>query len=201
VDSLREPERRDRPDTVVLERDHKRIERLFDPYTGTDLGDPQSKIDRSVQWLVDLHDNLLSGQTGRLANGIGSLFVTLLALTGAIIWWPGIKNWRRSISVNGSAQFARFNWDVHSAVGFWCSSFVLVWGLSGICFCFPGVLNHFVGGQFLFWITQLHFGRFAWFTQALWTLLGLVPATLFATGALMWWNRVARKKLRQLKNP
>ena len=175
IDSVREPDRHDRPDTVVLERDKKRIERLFDPYTGIDLGDPESNVDRAVQWLVNLHDNLLSGQTGRLVNGIGSLFVTLLALTGAIVWWPGIKNWRRSIRVDGSAQFARFNWDLHSAIGFWCSSFVLVWGVSGICFCFPGFLNHVVSGQILFWLTQLHFGRFGWLTQALWTMLGLVP--------------------------
>src|SRR5665213_617580 len=39
----------------------------------------------SVQWLVDLHSNLLLGSTGRLVNGIGGLCLTLLCLTGAII--------------------------------------------------------------------------------------------------------------------
>ena len=147
----------------------------------------------SVEWLVNLHENLLSGATGRFVNGLGAICVTSLCLTGAIIWWPGIKNWRRSLTVNWRAHFARISWDLHSALGFWCFFFVLVWGISGICLCFPGVLNTLVSGQFLYWIDQLHFGRFGWFAEALWTILGLAPAILFATGALMWWNRVLRK--------
>ena len=31
-------------------------------------------------------------------------------------------------------------------------------------------------------------------------MLGLVPAVLFATGALMWWNRLVRKKLRHMRH-
>ena len=45
-----------------------------------------------VEWLVNLHSNLLAGSTGRLANGIGATCLTALCLTGAFIWWPGIKN-------------------------------------------------------------------------------------------------------------
>jgi uncharacterized iron-regulated membrane protein len=32
------------------------------------------------------------------------------------------------------AHFARISWDLHSALGFWCFVFVLVWGVSGIYF-------------------------------------------------------------------
>ena len=197
--SVAEPERSDQPDAVVLERRKKRIERLFDPYTGADLGDPRSRVDRVFRWLADLHDNLLSGLTGRTLNGIGSFLVALLSLTGAVIWWPGIKHWRRSVTISRRARFARFNWGLHSAVGFWCSLFVLIWGISGICLCFPGALDFLVGGQFLFWITRLHFGRFDGLTEALWTILGLAPAVLAGSGALMWWNRVLSKKVRHSK--
>ena len=51
VDNIRESQTPDEPDDVVLERAHKRIERLFDPYTGLDLGNPHSVIDRIVGWL------------------------------------------------------------------------------------------------------------------------------------------------------
>lgn len=200
VDNIREAPAVGGADEIVLERAHKRIERLFDPYTGSDLGDPQSATGRMVEWLADLHDNLLAGRTGRLANGIGSCFVTLLSLTGAIIWWPGTKNWRRGTTVNWKARFPRLNWDLHSAIGFWGWLFVLVWGISGIYFCFPAVSFspglHLVGGAFLSLIAQLHFGRFNWFTEAVWTIAGLVPAMSAITGALMWWNRVLRKKFR-----
>ena len=191
-----EPGSRNQPDHVVLERRDKRIVRLFDPYTGADLGDPRSGVDRAVRWLVDFHDNLLSGQTGRLVNGLGAFFVTLLSLTGAIIWWPGVRKWRRSATVLWKANFARVNWGLHSAIGIWCSLFVFLWGISGIYLCFRGGLSSLGDGQFLYWIAQLHFGRFNGFTKPLWTIAGLAPAVLFVTGALMWWNRVLRHKIR-----
>jgi PepSY-associated TM region len=81
-------------------------------------------------------------------------------------------------------------------VGFWCSLFVLTWGISGICLCFPGILISLLGREFRYWVIRLHFGRFNGSTEAFWTILGLAPAALAATGALMWWNRVLRKKIR-----
>jgi uncharacterized iron-regulated membrane protein len=53
----------------------------------------------SIEWLVKLHSNLLSGSTGKIVNGIGGIGLTLLCLTGAVIWWPGIEHWRRSMTV------------------------------------------------------------------------------------------------------
>jgi uncharacterized iron-regulated membrane protein len=195
VYAITESTQPDRPDQVVLGNGERRISRWFNPFTGADLGDPQSFAIRAFEWLADLHDNLLFGMSGRFVNGIGALFVTVLSLSGMALWWPGIRNWRRGLTINWRARFARFNWDLHSATGFWCSSFVFVWGLSGICLCFPAVLDPFLSRQGVFWITQLHFGRFHWLTEALWTGVGLAPALLAATGALMWWNRVLRKKL------
>ena len=55
-----------------------------------------------VEWLVDLHENLLAGSTGRRVNGIGAAFLVLLCLTGAVVWWPGRKYWRRSLVVDGA---------------------------------------------------------------------------------------------------
>jgi uncharacterized iron-regulated membrane protein len=198
--SVGEPERLDQPATIVLERGNKRTRRLLDPYTGADLGDPRSGVERVLGWLADLHDNLLTGFTGRTVNGIGALLVTLMSCTGAVLWWPGIRNWRRGVTINWSARFARWNWDVHSAVGFWCSLFVLIWGISGIYLCFPGVLDSLLGGEFRLWIVRLHFGQFNGATEALWTILGLAPTVLAGTGALMWWNRVLSKKVRRSRN-
>src|SRR2546427_3354223 len=198
VDNIREAQTPEEPDDVVLERAHKRIEHLFDPYTGADLGNRYSVIEPIFEWLAALHNDLLAGSAGRLVNGIGSCLVTLLSLTGAILWWPGIKNWRRSTTINWRANFPRLNWDLHNALGFWCWFFVLVWGISGIYFCFPAVsFNpriHVIGGSFLSLLAQLHFGRFGWFTETLWTIVGLVPAVSAVTGALMWWNRTLRKR-------
>lgn len=194
--SVVEPQKPDQPDTVVFEHNEKRVARLFDPYTGADLGNLGSAPDHVLGWLADLHDNLLLGLTGRMLNGVGAILLVLLSLTGMILWWPGIKNWRRSMTIKRRARFARFNWDLHSAVGFWCSLFLLTWGISGICLCFPGILDSILGNEFRSWITRLHFGRFNGATEALWILLGLAPAVLASSGALMWWNRVLSKKVR-----
>jgi uncharacterized iron-regulated membrane protein len=170
--------------------------------------DPQSEIFRLVEWLVDLHENLLLGTTGRAINGIGALSLTLLCVTGAILWWPGVAHWRRSLKVNWRMSFARFNWDLHSTLGFWCFLFVLMWGISGTYFVFPDVFNVLVGFlqspgtvgklQFgdltLLWLSNLHFGRFGWFTEALWTLLGFVPAVLSFTGVFMCCHRLLVRK-------
>ena len=202
VDNIREAQTPSEPDDVVMEREHKRIERLFDSYTGADLGDPRSATVRAVDWIADLHDNLLAGRGGRLANGIGSCFLTLISLTGVAVWWPGIKNWRRSTTVSWKSRFPRLNWDLHSALGFWFWLFVFVWGISGIYFCFPGVFSPSIhatdlGTSFLSLIAELHVGRFNGLTKAVWTILGFVPAASAVTGAVMWWNRVLRKKFRR----
>lgn len=199
VYSVQEAQRPDRPDQVVLGKGSRRLSRLFDPYTGADLGDPQSGVSRALNWLTDLHDNLLGGQTGRVVNGAGAVLLTTLSLTGIVMWWPGIRNWKRSLTVARGVRFARFNWDLHSATGFWCFVLVFSWGLSGVALCFPGVLNLVLPGSVLYWTTQLHFGRFNWFTELVWTAVGLSPALLAVTGSLMWWNRVLSKKLSGLK--
>jgi uncharacterized iron-regulated membrane protein len=171
-------------------------------------GNPQSLMIRVVEWLVDLHENLLLGTTGRAMNGIGALCLTLLCLTGVILWWPGIAHWRRSLSVNWRLSFARINWDLHNALGFWCLLFVLEWAISGIYFAFPGAINAIVeflqprsangklqiGDLVLLLLSDLHFGRFGWFTEALWTVVGLVPAVLSFTGVFMCCHRLLVRK-------
>ena len=156
----------------------------------------------SIEPIVKLHANLLAGTTGRLANGIGGICLTLLCLTGAAIWWPGIKNWRRSLTVSRKVHIARLNWDLHSALGFWWFLFVLIWGVSGIYFSFPGWFdaigslgpNGWLTEQGLFWLSELHFGRFNQFTEAVWSVLGLVPALLAFTGVFVCCRRVIYKK-------
>jgi uncharacterized iron-regulated membrane protein len=93
------------------------------------------------EWIVKLHTNLLAGGTGRVVNGIGAASLTLLCLTGAVIWWPGVRHWRRSLTISWEAHFARINWDLHSALGFWALPFVLLWGVSGIYFAFPHLFD------------------------------------------------------------
>jgi uncharacterized iron-regulated membrane protein len=145
-----------------------------------------------VEWLVKLHSNLLAGPIGRSVNGVGAACLTLLCLTGAFIWWPGIKNWRRSLTVGWRSNFARIQWDLHSALGFWSFPFIFVWAISGAYFAFPNVFNAVIPADSLslLWLAELHFGRFDWATKAVWSLVGLVPAVLAFTGIFVCCRRM-----------
>lgn len=171
------------------------------------LANFNGRVFRAVEWLVDFHTNLLAGDVGRSANGMGAVCLTILCLSGAIVWWPGIEHWRRSLTLNWRSSLARTNWELHNALGFWCFLFVLMWGISGIYFSFPrpfnGVVGWFeppsdsklsLGDVVLTWLSNLHFGRFNIFTEAVWALLGLVPAVLVFTGIFMCCHRILIRK-------
>jgi uncharacterized iron-regulated membrane protein len=53
-----------------------------------------------------------------------------------------------------------------------------------------------VGDFVMAWVGTAHTGSFGgWPVKIVWAVLGLAPSLLFVTGALLWWNRVVRKKL------
>jgi uncharacterized iron-regulated membrane protein len=135
------------PTEIWLVRNGTKKQLLFDPYTGADLGDSIPLAIQWFSWFADMHTNLLAGRTGRAINGVASIFTTLLCVTGFIVWWPGVKNWKRSMLVDPKANWKRLNWDLHSAVGFWSFSLVFMWAATGIFLVFPlpfqKVVNHF----------------------------------------------------------
>ncbi|MGP0071359.1 MAG: PepSY domain-containing protein [Bryobacteraceae bacterium] len=45
------------------------------------------------------------------------------------------------LTVSWRAHFPRITWDLHSALGFWCLPFVLLWGISGIDLSLPQSFN------------------------------------------------------------
>lgn len=181
-------------------------QRLFHPYTGADLGEAVPSPLKWMSWMVRLHDNLLAGPTGRIVNGIGAIGVAVLCVTGAVIWWPGSRRWRRSLLVTRGVGWKRLTWDLHSAIGFWSLALVFMWALSAIYMAFPQPFLKFIDlvdpprdtdiearplDNALLWLTRLHFGRYFGLTaKILWVILGLLPVVLFATGAIAWWNRV-----------
>jgi len=183
-----------------------RSERVLDPYTGQDLGDATACEPKFVSGLAELHDNLLGGNAGRMVNGIGAVVLALLCLTGVVLWWPGRGRWRRSITLRRNVDWRHFTRDLHSVLGFWTFALMLMWAISGIYLGFPSALSalgdvlaaHGADTERIDVLTDglatLHFGRaFGLPVKLLWTLLGLVPAALFVTGTVMWWNRVLRQ--------
>lgn len=119
-----------------LRKEKENLAVYMDPASGAVLGTIDSEKS-FLRWLQQLHFNLLSGRTGRIVNGVGGVFLLLLSLTGMVIWWPGMKRWRRSTVVDFRRKWKRVNWDLHSATGFWTLAILMLWAITGAYFTWP----------------------------------------------------------------
>jgi uncharacterized iron-regulated membrane protein len=222
----------ERPNQAVgisLKRKGDIKSRLFNPYTGADLGDSVPLGIRMVSKLIELHDDLLAGKTGRAINGGGAILLIVVALTGIVVWWPGIKTWRRGLTLHRNVGWRRFTWDLHKMVGFWTLGFILLFAVSGAYLGNPELFQDLADriqpltdansksrlvDQVIYWLAYLHFGRINGIgipcrgpglcdqtTKAIWAIFGLAPAGMVVTGVVIWWNRVVRKKLRRILRP
>lgn len=114
-------------------------------YADAASGDPLTTRGRLfIDFVLDLHVYLLAGRTGFLVNCIAGMGLLLLAVTGAVLWWPGIKLWRRALTVSLRGGWKRANYDLHSAIGLWTLGIVSWWGITAIYFLFPAQVGSVV---------------------------------------------------------
>jgi uncharacterized iron-regulated membrane protein len=105
--------------------------------TGTEPYDSVRIAYILLKWVSNLHGNLFLGAPGMTANAIGGALTAAVCVTGLVIWWPGVANWRRSLTVRRGVNWKRFMWDLHSAVGIWTFALLFMWGMTGFYFVFP----------------------------------------------------------------
>ncbi|WP_227997337.1 PepSY-associated TM helix domain-containing protein [Nocardia australiensis] len=128
-----------------------------DPGTGRVNGEA-GLTDGALGWLVNLHDCALGcpryvgtlsalnehvpvfGVTwAHLILGTLGLLLVLLAVSGAVVWWPSLKRWRHGFRVRTKkGRFARDR-DLHNVIGIVSVPFLLMWGITGAAFEFPAV--------------------------------------------------------------
>ena len=199
---------------VILQREGERRNHLFDPYTGDPVGPTLPLGFRATAYLLDLHTELVGGETGRTVNGALALGLVFMALSGVLVWT------RRRVRER-SASLRR----LHLTVGIWAAAFVLMWGITGAHLAFPALTpsvverlapfdeaspERWVGDTVSYWLATPHFGRFGgvlpgcgrdgWCAEGLkaaWALMGLAPVFLAGSGVLLWLRgRRARHRLR-----
>ena len=129
---------------VRLEKGSSVHNRLVDPYTGADLGPSVPWPIRVMAWFEDMHINLFGGKLGRQINAVGGGLWAILALTGVVVWWQGIQNWKRGLLIKVRSGWKRLNWDLHSSLGFWTLLLTLMWGVTGIFAAVPDPFRNFV---------------------------------------------------------
>jgi uncharacterized iron-regulated membrane protein len=188
------------PVYVSMSRDGKEESRLYDPYALRDMGSSYPPTVAAVEWMVSLHDDLLSGTTGRRVNGVGGALMLVLSITGLIIWWSGKRSWKRGLYM--PLHSPRKLWHLHGAAGFWLWILLLNWSVTSLYLSFPGPFEDlrdwldpdmmdFVrpGDTLIPFLLDGHFGRFGgiW-GRTTWAIIGLTPALLFVTGFIVWWR-------------
>jgi len=97
-----------------------------------------------VDWVEDLHIYLLAGRTGFIVNCVMGISLLLVALTGAVLWWPGIRHCMRSLQVRVRHGWKRANYDLHQAVGIWTLLIVCWWGFTAVYFLCPAQVTALV---------------------------------------------------------
>ena len=94
-----------------------RIHSFVDQYRSVNLGSVNYHH-TWLQWFYDLHADLLGGLTGRAVNAWFAFALLLVASSGVLLWWRGIKHWKLGLEYRTQASWKRQVWDMHNLGGF-----------------------------------------------------------------------------------
>lgn len=76
---------------------------------------------------------------GGLVLGLSALLLLTLAVTGIVLWWPGLRRIARSMRVRHRKGRYAVNYDLHKVVGMAAIPFLLMWAVTGASFEFKQV--------------------------------------------------------------
>lgn len=102
-----------------------------DPYTLEVVG----AWDGSSGWMPlmrNIHTTLLLGETGRWIVTASTVIFVLLVMAGAYLWWKRPGTVRERLVLKWSSTGARFQYQLHAAIGAWFLIPLLLIGVSGV---------------------------------------------------------------------
>jgi uncharacterized iron-regulated membrane protein len=98
-----------------------------------------------LDWMVDLHHNLLAGRTGRQVVGVIGVIVFLISASGLLLSVLRRPSWRALIAVRASGPRSRFYYELHRATGLWAYAFLTVLSFTGIALGLPDMFRTVLG--------------------------------------------------------
>jgi uncharacterized iron-regulated membrane protein len=99
--------------------------------------------DRPLDLLVEFHHNLFLAETGRALLGVVAVFLTVMIVSGFILWWPVRRTWRASLWPKSGRRKALV--AVHRDLGALLSPILLVTALTGIVISWPTLIQPMFG--------------------------------------------------------
>ncbi len=109
------------------------------PYSGKILYTRESWTSTFWKTVVDLHTNLLLGDTGGYIVKFCTLFFLIMVITGIILWWPrnqAASRQRFRFRWKSSMRWKRKNYDLHNILGFYASWIVIFMICTGLFWSF-----------------------------------------------------------------
>jgi uncharacterized iron-regulated membrane protein len=114
------------------------IKLFMNPYNGQVLYLNKNEFS-FFHFIIDLHVNLLMGETGRLIVDFATLIFLFLLITGVVLWWPKNKSALRQrfkFNWKPTTKWKRKNYDVHNILGFYASWVVIFMAITGLAWGF-----------------------------------------------------------------
>ena len=127
---------------VSMGKEDKRGETYFvNPYNSAILGTGKGPATNFFMFFFKMHRYMLLDQKiGRPIVGVSTLIFVFLTITGLVLWLPKkIKSWRSfkpGLTIKFSANWKRFNHDLHNVLGFYTFILVLIMALTGLNWSF-----------------------------------------------------------------
>lgn len=121
------------------------------PYTGQikgwTSGSPLLQTVRKLhRWLLNPPPAKGAASVGKRITGITTLAMTVVLLSGLVIWWPRSRRQLRSrLTVSTRHGKRRFWYDIHSSLGLYALPLLLVMALTGLTWSFGWYRNAVYG--------------------------------------------------------
>jgi uncharacterized iron-regulated membrane protein len=78
---------------------------------------------------------------GGLILGLSALVLLFIAITGIVVWWPGIRRMARGFTVRRRKGSYALNYDLHKVVGIVAIPFLVMWAVTGASYEFTQVAD------------------------------------------------------------
>lgn len=130
---------------------------FVNPYTGESIGWSKSypffqTMRKLHRWFLDVPKSKGSMSTGKLIVGISTIAMTIILISGLVIWIPRTrKALKNRLKVECGKGTRRLMYDSHVALGFYATIFLLLMSLTGPTW------------------------SFGWYREAAYSLLGAEP--------------------------
>ena len=110
---------------------------FVDPVSGTVLGTASSGGSPFVAQVHQIHENMFLGRNGRAFVGWLGVGMTILGLSGLVLWWPKRGQWKFAFGVRRSAKGLRFLRELHGMAGIWGFVVFIFVSITGVALGFP----------------------------------------------------------------